>query len=165
MRKFLVLFGVAALLALSAAAGDGKAMGCCAKQGAVTRSVANIANGVTVTMTSADAKMVAMMHDKAQTCSQGACDDCPMHTEGVTRSVENTADGIVVTATATDPTLVAKLQAHAAKSAASCTRSEAKAGCCAKGTTDAAGRGHGSEKAKSGEAGCAHGAETAPKAT
>jgi hypothetical protein len=165
MKKVLVLFGAAALLALSVAAGDGKAMGCCAKQGAVTRSVANIDNGVKVTMTSADATMVAMMHDKAPTCTKGDCEDCPMHAEGVTRSVENTADGIVVTATATDPTLVARLQAHAAKDAASCAKGEAKTGCCAKGKTGAAGCAHGSEKAKSDAEGCAHGAEAAPKTT
>ena len=165
MKKILVLFGGAALLALSVAAGDGKAMGCCAKQGAVTRSVANIENGVKVTMTSPDAKMVAMMHDKAPACTKGDCDGCPMHAEGVTRSVENTADGIVVTATATDPTLIAKLQAHAAKDAASCAKSDAKAACCAKGKTEAAGCAHGSEKAKTEAAGCAHGAETAPKTT
>jgi hypothetical protein len=165
MKKILVLCGVVALLALSVAAGDGKAMGCCARQSAVTRSVATIDNGVKVTMTSTDATMVAMMHDKAPTCTKGACDDCPMHAEGVTRSVENTADGIVVTATAADPTLVAKLQAHAAKDAASCAKSEAKASCCAKGKTEAAGCAHGAEKSKTDAAGCAHGAEAAPKTT
>jgi hypothetical protein len=150
-KRILVLCGVVALLALSVAASDGKAMGCCAKQGAVTRSVASIDNGVKVTMTSTDAKVVAMLQEKAPGCTQGACDDCPMHAEGVTRTVEKTADGIVVTATATDPTLVAKLQEHAAKGATSCAKSEAKSGCCAKGKTNAAG--------------CAHGAEAAPKTT
>ena len=151
MKKILVLCGVVALVALSATAGDGKAMGCCATQDAVTRSVANIDNGVKMTMTSNDAKVVAMMQDKAPTCTQGACEGCPMHAEGVTRTVENTADGIVVTATAADAALVAKLQAHAAKGAASCAKSETKAACCAKGKTKAAG--------------CAHGAEAAPKTT
>ena len=152
MKKILVLSGMMALFALSVTAGDGKAMGCCAKQDAVTRTVANIDNGVKVTLASTDAKAVAMLQEKAPTCSQGGCGDCPMHAEGVTRTVENTADGVVVTATATDMELVAKLQAHATKDAAACARgSEAKAGCCAKGKAEAKG--------------CAHGTEAAPQTT
>jgi hypothetical protein len=151
MKKILMLCGAVALLALTVAAGDGKTMGCCAKQGAINRSVTNLDNGVRIAMTSTDAKVVAMLQEKAPSCTKGGCGDCPMHGEGVTRTVDTTADGVVVTATAIDAALVASLQKHAAADAASCTRSDAKASCCAKGKTDAAG--------------CAHGAGAAPKTT
>lgn len=143
--------GLVALAALTVTAGDGKTMGCCAKQGAIARSVTNLDNGVRIAMTSTDAKLVATLQEKAPGCTKAGCGDCPMHGEGVTRTVENTADGVVVTATATDVAVVAALQKHAAADAASCTRSEAKAGCCAKDKSEAAG--------------CAHGAESAPKTT
>ncbi len=144
MKRFVALCGLIALLALPAFAGDGKAMGCCGKQAGVERSVANIDNGVRVTMTAADAKMIAMLQEKSATMDKDGCADCPMHAEGVTRTIEKTANGIVITATATDPALVAKLQKHAATmgSMACGAKAEGKAGCCAKGKAGAAGSAH-----------------------
>jgi hypothetical protein len=152
MKRFIVLCGVLALLALPAIAGDGKAMGCCGKQANVERSVTNTENGVRVTLTSADAKTVAMLQEKSAACDKAGCGDCPMHAEGVNRTVDKTENGIVITATATDQAMIAKLQQHAATmGSASCgAKSANKAGCCAKGKP---------------AAGCAHGAGTAPATT
>jgi hypothetical protein len=143
MRRFFVLSALVAMLAMPALAGQGKAMGCCGKQSGVQRSVANVDNGVRITMTATDPKVVASLQEMSASCgAAGGCADCPMHGEGVTRTVEKTADGIVVTATATDPAMVAKLQQHAATmGAAGCAgaKAEAKAGCCAKGAAGMAG--------------------------
>jgi hypothetical protein len=153
MKRFIALSGLLALLALPAFAGDGKAMGCCGKQAGIARSVANIDNGVRVTMTATDAKMVAMLQEKSATADSEGCADCPLHAKGVTRTVDRTANGIVITATATDAALVATLQKHAASMASmSCgAKADGKAGCCAKG--------------KAGATGCAHAEKAAPATT
>jgi hypothetical protein len=153
MKRFISLCGLVALLALPAFAGDGTAMGCCAKQTGVQRSVANLDNGVRITMTSTDAKTVAMLQENSAKADAEGCANCPLRAQGVTRTVEKTADGIVVTATTSDPALLAKLQQHAAmmSTASCCGKGQAKTGCC--------GRGNGAG------AGCQRAAKTAPAAT
>ncbi len=135
MKRFLVMCGMLAMLATAAFAADEKPMGCCAKQAGVERAVVKLDNGVRVTMTSKDAKVVAMLQEKSAS-DKGCCPSCPMHAEGVTRTVEKTVDGVVVTATAADAALVAKLQQHATmEGMAGCGAKAADkaAGCCAKG--------------------------------
>lgn len=109
--------------------------GCCAKGSSVTRSVANLDNGVRITVNAANAKAVAMIQEMTAACTKddACCKDCPMMAEGVTRTVEKTPTGVVITATASDAKLVKALQEHTAKVCAA-----AGAGCCGKGM---AGRG------------------------
>ena len=76
------------------------------------RTVANLDNGVTITLTCSDPKMVAEVQARA---AKGCDSACPLSAGNVTRAVENTADGVVVTATSTDPAVVKALQEHAAK--------------------------------------------------
>jgi len=161
MKRVLSILGLAALLAVPAVAGDAK--GCCARQQGVTRSVAKVDNGVRITMTSTDPKTVSMLQSKAPECAKSDCDDCPMHAEGVARSVETLADGVAVTATATNAALIAKLQEHAT-GAATCSRSDAKVGCCAKSGAAAAGCAP-AHPQSSAAAGCAHGSHAAPATT
>ena len=117
MRKMKKLYMLVALLAVAgmAFAAENPMAGCCKKMGGVQRTVANIENGVTITMTATDPKVVAMIQEHTATCGKGmaGCKDCPMHAEGVSRSIAKTATGVVITATATTPELVKKLQAHA----------------------------------------------------
>ncbi len=154
MKRFIVLCGALALLALPTFAADGKAMGCCGKQAGIERSVANVENGVRITMTATDAKAIAMLQERSATMDKDGCADCPMHAQGVTRTVEKTANGIVITATTTDAALVAKLQQHAVTmgTAACGAKAAGKTGCCAGKATGAA-------------AGCAHGEKAAPATT
>ena len=129
MRRFFLVLALAILVAVPALAADatGKVMACCAKGAGVERTVANLDNGVRVTMTAKDSKAVAMIQEHSASCTKDdpACKDCPMAAEGVTRTVEKTDTGVVITATSSNPELVKKLQAHAA----SCGSGNMK-GCC-----------------------------------
>jgi TusA-related sulfurtransferase len=128
MKRLFLLFALAALLATPLIAADAaKPMACCAKAAGVEHTVANLDNGVKITITAKDAKAVAMIQDMAASCCKDkeCCKDCPMMAKGVTRTVEKTASGVVITATASDPALVKKLQEYAA----ACT-SGAMKGCC-----------------------------------
>ena len=144
MKRFILMIALAALAAAPLMAADAAPapMACCSGAG-VERTVANVDNGVKVTMTAKDPKTVAMIQEMAADPSKAkaCCQDCPMTAEGVTRSVEKTETGVVVTATATNPELVKKLQAHAAKMAAG----DGAKGCC---------KGHGGEKASGHGAKC-----------
>lgn len=139
MKRLILLVALAALVAVPMMAGDtpAKTMGCCGKGAGVERSVANIDNGVKITVTAADAKTVAMIQEMAASCPMGtaACKDCPMAAKGVTRAVEKTDKGVVITVTSADAAMVKKLQAHAA----TCTAG-GMAGCC-KGKAGAKGAG------------------------
>ena len=138
MKRFLLLIVLVVLTAAPLMAADAAGPMACCRAAGVERTVANLDNGVRVTMTAKDAKVVAMIQEMSATCSKDTpcCKDCPMAAEGVTRTVEKTESGIVVTATATSPDLVKKLQAHAATMAAG---GEMK-GCC-KGGAKASGVG------------------------
>jgi hypothetical protein len=132
-KRMLVGLGLAALIAVPLLAGpNGPAMGagCCMSQTGVERTVTNLANGVRITLTATDPKVVETLQARTETCPKDGCADCPMHAEGVTRSVEKTANGVVITATSSDPAQVAKLQKHAASmTAGTCPRHKARAGC------------------------------------
>lgn len=84
----------------------------CMKAKGVQRTVANLDNGVRITVTCSDPNLVAEVQARV---AKGCGGECPMSARGVTRAVENTADGAVVTATSSDPALVKALQEHAAK--------------------------------------------------
>lgn len=122
-----VVFGLAAGSPLLAGGA------CCSKDQAVSKQVENLPNGVKITMTSSDPRVVAQMQSKTEACGQEGCKDCPMHAQGVTRTVEKIANGVVITATASDAQLVAALQKHAASmTTAGCSKSSGKASCCSK---------------------------------
>jgi hypothetical protein len=128
MKRLFLLFALAALLATTLIAADtAKPMACCSKAAGVERTVANLDNGVKITITAKDAKAVAMIQNMAASCGmdKDCCKDCPMMAEGVTRAVETTANGVVITATATDTKLVKAMQEHAA----TCGNASMK-GCC-----------------------------------
>lgn len=134
MRRLILSLALAALVAvplvaatLMASDAPAKPMACCGKAAGVQRSVANIDNGVKITVTAADAKAVTMIQEMAASCAKdaAACKDCPMATEGVTRAVEKTDKGVVITVTSADATMVKKVQAHAATCAGG-----GMAGCC-----------------------------------
>ncbi len=122
MRKTLVIIGLAVLAALPALAGSMAKGSCCASMSGVERSVANLDNGVRITLTASDPKVLAALQDRAGNCGQGDCPNCPMNAKGVTRTVEKTSNGVVITATSSDPAQVKALQEHAAamKSGACC---------------------------------------------
>ena len=137
MKRMVLLVALIALLAVPLvvmAANAAKQMSCCGKAAGVERTVANLDNGVKITLTAKDAKAVTMIQEMAASCGQdkGCCKDCPMMAEGVTRTVEKTADGVAITATATDAKLVKAMQEHAANcgnaSMKGCCRGKAKPG-------------------------------------
>ncbi len=144
MKRLILFVALAALVAapmmaapMMGGGGPGKTMGCCGKGAGVERSVANLDNGVKITVTAADAKTVAMIQEMAASCPMGtaACKDCPMAAKGVTRAVEKTDKGVVITVTSADAAMVKTLQEHAA----TCTAG-GMAGCC-KGKAGAKGMG------------------------
>lgn len=142
MKVFRVLaLGVAlGVAAASTVMADGP---WCGTNQALARQIENLPNGVKITLTSKDPKVVADVQSKADAWTKEGCKDCPMHAQGVTRVVEKISNGVVVTTTAKDPQLVKAVQKHAegftggcAKTAANkkscCSKEEAKG--CAKGT-------------------------------
>ncbi|MGC8916726.1 MAG: hypothetical protein ACP5NF_07080 [Thermoanaerobaculum sp.] len=143
--KVLVV-AVAMGLAVAPAALAGGA--CCSKDQAVARQVETLPNGVKITLTSSDPKVVAQLQSRGEACGKD-CKDCPMHAAGVTRTVEKVANGVTITATAADAALVAKLQQHAATmgqgtmKGACCSKEggtgAAKGGCCSKGEAKGSG--------------------------
>lgn len=112
---------------------------CCGKDQAVTKQVENLPNGVKITLTSSDPKVVAQIQNKTETCGKEGCKDCPMHAEGVNRTVEKIANGVVITATSADAQVVSALQKHVAGMSAGCNKSSAKASCCSKGEAKGSG--------------------------
>lgn len=120
MKRFLAVLALVTLVAMPALADDHAG---CLKSKGMQRTVSNIDNGVKITMTTSDPKMVPEIQAKA---AKGCGGECPMAAKGVTRSVENTPEGAVVTATSTDPAQVKALQEHATRG---CTAEHAKAGC------------------------------------
>lgn len=117
MKRLVSMLAVFAL-AISApalACGKDKAMADCPMgMKGVEKSVANIDNGVKITLTAKDAEQVKAMQAKfADTTKHEGC-ACPMCAEGVKRQVENTANGVILTVTTTDKDQLAKIQAFAA---------------------------------------------------
>ncbi|HVN76685.1 MAG TPA: hypothetical protein VMT19_10245 [Thermoanaerobaculaceae bacterium] len=131
MKRFLVLIALAAVAAAPLMAADAAAPMACCKGAGVERTVANVDNGIRVTMSAKDPKVVARLQEMAAGAAKdaGCCPECPMAMEGVTRTVEKTDSGVVITATSTNPDLVKKLQAHVAAMAGSGNA----AGCCRRG--------------------------------
>jgi len=150
MRRFVLFLALAVLAAAPLMAADTApttpAM-CCRGAGA-ERAVANLDNGVKITMTAKDAAAVAKIQEAAAACAKDTpcCKECPMAAEGVTRTVEKTETGVVITATSKDPATVKKLQ----EAVAACA-SGAMKGCCKKGA---------GAKAMAGK--CPHAAATTP---
>lgn len=142
MKNLTVLAVVMVLAALplasdNALAGCPKAAAakasCPAAMEGVERSVANLDNGVRVTMSASDPKVIAALQKNVATGPADGCQTCPMHAEGVTRTVENTASGVVVTATSANGDVVKSLQAHGASLASGSGCAPAKSGsCCSK---------------------------------
>ena len=132
MKRILLTMALAALAAAPLTAAEPTAPMSCCRNGGVERAVANVDNGVRITMTAKDPKTVAALHETSASCCKG----CPMAAEGVTRTVENTASGVVITATAKDAELVKKLQALAASMSAA---GDAKGCCRGKGDAKASG--------------------------
>jgi len=136
MKRFFkvsMIFAISMIFAAAAFAG-----GCC-KQGEksgcqmmnnVTKTAANIENGVTLTIVGKTPDAVKAIQEHLASCQKG--DKCKM--EGVTREVKNTDNGAVVTMTSADARVVKKLQKKVAKCAAGkCGKhccSKEKAGCC-----------------------------------
>ncbi|MFZ5785887.1 MAG: hypothetical protein ACOY3Y_05555 [Acidobacteriota bacterium] len=142
MKRLTVLAVTMVLAALplasdNALAGCAKAAAakasCPAAMEGVERSVANLENGVRVTMNANDAKAIAALQERVAAGPAEECRACPMHAEGVTRTVEKTASGVVVTATSANADTVKSLQAHAASmtSGSGCGGAKA-ASCCGK---------------------------------
>jgi hypothetical protein len=121
MKRFFAVLALVTLVAMPALAEDHAG---CMKATGMQRTVSNIDNGVKITMTCTDKKMVAEIQAKA---AKGCAGECPMAAKGVTRTVENTPEGAVVTATSTDPAQVKALQEHAAKG---CTGEHGGKSCC-----------------------------------
>ncbi|MCX7895449.1 MAG: hypothetical protein N2447_05800 [Thermoanaerobaculum sp.] len=134
--KNVLVIAVAAFFLFSGAAYAGGA--CCSKDSAVTKQVENLANGVKITMTSNDPKVVAKLQSKEEGAGEG-CQGCPMHAQGVTKTTEKLPNGVVITATATDPKLVSALQQHAAEMTAGHKKGHGKGACCAKGEAKGSG--------------------------
>jgi anaerobic selenocysteine-containing dehydrogenase len=140
MKRITTLALLCAMAALPLLAADTPAKpsaGCCLKSAGAQRTVANLDNGVKVTITGADPKLAAMIQEETATCPKPGCSkDCPMQAKGVTRTVEKTDTGVVITATASDSEMVKKLQEHAATQwDKDCPHKAGKA--CAKGQADA----------------------------
>lgn len=142
MKRFMPLVIAMVLAALplasdNALAGCAKAAGaktsCPAAMEGVERSVANLDNGVRVTMNASDPKVIEALQKSVAAGPADGCQTCPMHAEGVTRTVEKTATGVVVTATSANGDVVKSLQAHAASMTAGAGCGSAKgASCCSK---------------------------------
>ncbi len=140
MKRLATLTVPLALFALPLLAADTPAKapaGCCLKAAGAQRTVTNLDNGVKITITGTDPKLVAMIQDETAVCPKPGCSNaCPMRAEGVKRTVEKTDAGVVIVATSTDPAMVTKLQRHAAKmwdetcphAAAACPRAKGGAG-------------------------------------
>ncbi len=139
MKKVLVAVAIMALFAMPMLAGDAAKAGCCKGPG-VQHSVANLDNGVKITVTADDAKTVAQVQAQSASCTKESCGDCPMTSDKVTRTVDKTEKGVVITATSTDADTVKALQAHAAAEV----------------------KGEGCARMKSAAPGCAHGKEHHP---
>jgi len=114
MKKLLFVALMLTLAAASFASDKPCHGGCPCKMEGVTRSVENLGDGVKVTLSAKDPKLVAMIQEKVGKREEG---DCPMMSENVNRSVETTSDGIVMTLTSGDAEMVKKLQSHAAAEA------------------------------------------------
>jgi anaerobic selenocysteine-containing dehydrogenase len=137
---FAVLFALIALPLLAADTPAKPSADCCLKSAGAQRTVTNLDNGVKITITGADPKLVAMIQEETAACPKPGCSkDCPMQAEGVTRTVEKTDTGVVITATAGNPEMVKKLQEHAAtqwdkacphKAGKACPRGQADAPKC-----------------------------------
>ncbi|HNX49799.1 MAG TPA: hypothetical protein PLS53_09250 [Thermoanaerobaculaceae bacterium] len=134
MKRFFVILALVTLAAMPVMAEDHAG---CMKSKGMQRTVANIDNGVKVTMSCSDPTMVPEIQAKA---AKGCAGECPMSAKGVTRTVENTADGAVVTATSADAAQVKALQEHAAKG---CGGEPAGKSCCKHGEDAKAGCKHG----------------------
>jgi len=132
MKRVLVGVVVMALFAMPMLAGEAGKAGCC-KAAGVERSVANLDNGVKITITTGDPKMVAHIQEQAGSCSKEGCGDCPMMSDKVTRTVDKTDNGVVITATSADAAMVKALQTHAAASGQGCARGKTASGGCAHG--------------------------------
>lgn len=150
-----LMVAVAVGLAVAPAALAGGA--CCSKDQAVARQVENLPNGVKITLTSSDPKVVAQLQSRGEACGKD-CQDCPMHAEGVTRAVEKVANGVVITATAADPKLVTALQHHAASMGQGAMKGAAKGACCAKEGAAGAAKGSCCSKGEAKGSGCSKGA-------
>jgi hypothetical protein len=112
---FALLFALIAVPLLAADAPATPAAACCLKSAGARRTITNLDNGVKITITGADPKLVAMIQDETAACPKPGCSkDCPMRAEGVTRTIEKTDTGVVITATSSDPEIIKKLQEHAA---------------------------------------------------
>ena len=150
MKRITTLAVLCAMAALPLLAADTPAKpsaACCLKSAGAQRTVANLDNGVKVTITGADPKLATMIQEETATCPKPGCSkDCPMQAKGVTRTVEKTDTGVVITATASDPEMVKRLQEHAAaqwdkdcphKAGKACAKGQVNAPKCpyAKGTT------------------------------
>jgi hypothetical protein len=149
--KRLTVLAVAMVLAALPLAYDNALAGCAKAAAAkascpaamegVERSVANLDNGVRVTMNASDPKVIAALQRSVGSGPSDGCQTCPMHAEGVTRTVENTATGVVVTATSADGDVVKRLQAHGASPASGAGCGPAKSGsCCARSKAQAPAR-------------------------
>lgn len=131
VRRALLCVIAAAVAAVPVLAGEVSGSNCCMTQPGVERTVAQLADGVRITLTARDKATVETLQARTATCPREACGDCPMHAEGVTRTVEKTESGVTITATSSDQALVAKLQQHV-EAAAGCQarQSGEKPGCC-----------------------------------
>ena len=124
MKRFLLLFVLAALIATPVALACGKdgamkaSMGheCPAAMKGVERTVTNLDNGVRIEMTASDPKLVETLQTHvAAEAKEGCSKDCPMANAAWDRKVENTAKGVVVTLTAKSKDDVTKLQTAVAE--------------------------------------------------
>jgi len=113
MKKLLLFVALMLTLATASFAGDTPCGACPCKMEGVTKSVENLDNGVKVTLSATDPKIVAMIQEKVGKCEAGES-DCPMMTKEMDRKVEKTADGMVMTITSADKDMVQKLQTHMA---------------------------------------------------
>lgn len=110
MKKLLL---VALMIAVAGLvfAGDKPCEKCPCKMEGVTKTVANLENGVKVTLSAKDPKVVAQIQEMMGKCEKGGC-ECPVMMKGVDRKTEKTADGMVMIATSADKEIVKKLQDH-----------------------------------------------------
>ncbi len=125
-----MILAIATIFAVSAfAAGcNHGSKGCCKSMQDVTKTVANIDNGVTVTLVGKTPEAIKAIQEMTASCKEGC--KCKMM-EGVKRDVKNTPDGAVVTMTTENAKAVKKLQKNAAKCASgNCKCGHDKKGCC-----------------------------------
>lgn len=133
MNKYLrisMILAISMIFAVAALAGGcnhGEKAGC-KMMNDVTKTVANIENGVTVTIVGKTPEAIKAIQEMTASCKEGC--KCRMM-EGVKRDVKNTADGAVVTMTTENARAVKKLQKNVAKCAAgNCKCGHDKKGCC-----------------------------------